>query len=208
MAIQRSYYDILGISPSATTEQIRTQFRKLARERHPDRYKGDARAVAEREFQEIAEAYNVLVDPAQRERYDQQSDKSKREGPAANPKDIARALLAKAVSLAKTGQVLEANQHFLQAVAHDQQSAKAHQIYGVFLASQMNRLDEGMRHLDQAVKLEPNDYKILLDASRLFARGKMMTRATRLAQQAAQLAPGDPVVEAWLQELAVMSGRG
>ncbi len=205
MSERRTYYEILEIEPLASQDQVRAAFKRLARERHPDRYQGAARATAEAEFQAITEAYNVLNDPNQRARYDQTiSARSPKQ--AVNPRDLARALLAKAVGLAKGGQVTEANEYFAQAVAHDSANAKAHHLYGVFLARQSGGLEEALRHLDQAVRIEPNDVKMLLDASKAFARAKMFARATRFAQQAAQLSPDDPAIESWLQELA--SGAG
>lgn len=201
MTERRSFYEILGVEPLASQDQIKLAFRRLARERHPDRFRGAARAQAETDFQAITEAYNVLNDPTQRTRYDK-TISSKTTQQLSNPREVARALLGKAMGLVKTGQAAEANEYFAQAIAHDPESAKAHHLYGVFLSKQVGGLEEGLRHLDQAVRLEPNDVKILLDASKAFARARMFARATRFAQQAAQLSPGDPAVEKWMEQLA------
>ena len=63
----RDYYDALGVSRDASTEDIRRAYRKLARENHPDVNKDPG---AEDRFKEISEAYEVLRDPEKRERYD------------------------------------------------------------------------------------------------------------------------------------------
>jgi molecular chaperone DnaJ len=63
----RDYYDILGVSRSASKEDIKQAFRKLAREWHPDVNKSPE---AHAKFQEINEAYQVLSDDDQRARYD------------------------------------------------------------------------------------------------------------------------------------------
>lgn len=65
----KDYYKILGVSKSATTEEIKKAFRKLARRHHPDINPGSKEA--EEKFKEISEAYEVLSDPEKRKRYDQ-----------------------------------------------------------------------------------------------------------------------------------------
>ncbi len=208
MTDPRTFYEILEVEPLASDDQIRASFRRLARERHPDRFLGQERASAEAAFQAITEAYNVLSDPSQRARYDQGLSSNKQSQQHANPRDIARALLAKAVSLANSGQASEAKEYFAQAVAHDPENAKAHHLYGMFLSKQAGGMEEALRQLDQAVKLEQNDPKVLMDASKLFARAKMVARATRFAQLALQMVPGDPDVEVWLDQLRRTEGGG
>ena len=64
---KRDYYDVLGVSRSASEEDIRKAFRRLALEHHPDRNRSEG--AAER-FKEINEAYQVLSDADKRGRYD------------------------------------------------------------------------------------------------------------------------------------------
>ena len=64
----RDYYDILGVSKTATSDDIRKAFRKLARKYHPDVAKD--KKTAEEKFKEINEAYEVLSDTSKREKYD------------------------------------------------------------------------------------------------------------------------------------------
>jgi len=66
---KRDYYEILGVPRSATTEQIKKAYRKMALKYHPDRNPGNKEA--EEVFKEAAEAYEVLGDPEKRARYDQ-----------------------------------------------------------------------------------------------------------------------------------------
>ncbi len=64
----RDYYEILGVQRSASDEQIKRAYRKLAKQYHPDRNPGDA--AAERKFKEVREAYGVLADRQKRAAYD------------------------------------------------------------------------------------------------------------------------------------------
>ena len=68
----RDYYKVLDVSRTATADEIKTAFRKLAMQYHPDRNPGDKQA--EEHFKEINEAYQVLSDPQKRARYDQLGD--------------------------------------------------------------------------------------------------------------------------------------
>ncbi|MBM3779055.1 MAG: molecular chaperone DnaJ [Acidimicrobiia bacterium] len=65
---RRDYYEVLGISRSATDQEIKSAYRKLALKHHPDRNPGDAKA--EELFKEAAEAYAVLADTDKRHLYD------------------------------------------------------------------------------------------------------------------------------------------
>eukprot|EP00993_Chasmostoma_nieuportense_P002674 NODE_3449_length_965_cov_30.884248_g3300_i0.p1 GENE.NODE_3449_length_965_cov_30.884248_g3300_i0~~NODE_3449_length_965_cov_30.884248_g3300_i0.p1 ORF type:complete len:315 (-),score=63.87 NODE_3449_length_965_cov_30.884248_g3300_i0:19-903(-) len=67
----RSFYDDLGLSKTATVEDIKKAYRKLALKWHPDRNPNNAEA--EKQFKKVSEAYAVLSDPSKRAEYDAQS---------------------------------------------------------------------------------------------------------------------------------------
>ncbi|MBR6938589.1 MAG: molecular chaperone DnaJ [Prevotella sp.] len=69
MAQKRDYYEVLGVSKSATEDEIKKAYRKIAIKYHPDRNPGDKEA--EEKFKEAAEAYSVLSDQQKRQQYDQ-----------------------------------------------------------------------------------------------------------------------------------------
>ena len=66
---KRDYYEVLGVSKTASAEEIKKAYRKNAMKYHPDRNPGDASAEAK--FKEVGEAYEVLSDADKRARYDQ-----------------------------------------------------------------------------------------------------------------------------------------
>ena len=69
MAQKRDYYEVLGVDKSASEDEIKKAYRKIAIKYHPDRNPGDK--TAEEKFKEAAEAYNVLHDAQKRQQYDQ-----------------------------------------------------------------------------------------------------------------------------------------
>jgi len=67
--MSKDYYAILGVSRSASDADIKSAYRKLSRELHPDKHKGDKEK--EKRFKEVNEAYEVIGDPKKRKQYDQ-----------------------------------------------------------------------------------------------------------------------------------------
>src|SRR6478609_11476400 len=68
MATKRDFYEILGVSKSASPDEIKKAYRKVAMQYHPDRNPGDKEA--EEKFKEAAEAYEVLSDGDKKAKYD------------------------------------------------------------------------------------------------------------------------------------------
>src|SRR5690349_12128730 len=75
---KRDYYEVLGVAKGASTDEIKTSYRKLAMKYHPDRNAGDK--DAEEKFKEASEAYEVLSDETKRKRYDQHGHQGLRGG--------------------------------------------------------------------------------------------------------------------------------
>ena len=70
MAVKfKDYYETLGVARTASADEIKQAFRKLARQYHPDVAKD--KATAEEKFKQLNEAYEVLGDPEKRKRYDE-----------------------------------------------------------------------------------------------------------------------------------------
>ena len=66
---RRDYYEVLGVGKSASSDEIKKAYRKLAMKHHPDKNSGDK--AAEEKFKEASDAYSILADPQKRKQYDQ-----------------------------------------------------------------------------------------------------------------------------------------
>ena len=67
----KSFYEVLGVSKDASQDEIKSAYRKLARQYHPDLHPGDEEAA--NKFKEVSEAYETLSDPQKRAAYDNPS---------------------------------------------------------------------------------------------------------------------------------------
>ncbi|KAA3671353.1 DnaJ subfamily A member 1 [Paragonimus westermani] len=86
MVRETKYYDILGVRPNATPEEIKKAYRKLALQHHPDKSKDNGE-----KFKEISQAFEVISDPKKRQIYDEGGEQAIKEGGTGgfqNPMDI------------------------------------------------------------------------------------------------------------------------
>ena len=86
---KRDYYEVLGVAKSASNDELKKAYRRLAMKHHPDRNSNDPES--EVRFKEAKEAYEVLTDPQKRAAYDQFGhaglDAARGGGPGFNPAD-------------------------------------------------------------------------------------------------------------------------
>jgi curved DNA-binding protein CbpA len=181
-------YDILGVSQDASMQDIRSAFRRLTMQHHPDRFSGPERQQAEQHFQSITEAFNVLSRPDSRDKYDREISKGV-QVEAMDPKEISRRLAAKGAQELKTGRPGDAINSLESAVDHDNDNARAHYFLGVALSNSPVRQRDALRHLERAIQLEPNNPTMKAEAAAVALASGMKNRAQRLAQEALKLDP-------------------
>jgi curved DNA-binding protein CbpA len=214
MASAFTLYDILGVERDATEAQIRSAFRKLTFKHHPDRFSGEERAQAEKRFQEITEAFNVLSHPDSRKKFDDELAQGQPGGTGAtmDRKEIARKLAAKASQTMREGRLTEALSELKTALDHDDSCSRAHYFMGIGLGKISGREKDGLRHLERAVSLEPENAVMLSEAADLAFTVGMRARAERLAEEALSLDPTNKKASSVLAQVqsegASQSGEG
>lgn len=207
----KNYYVVLGISQGASDQDIRDRFKRLARERHPDRFQGAEKERAERAFQDLTEAYNVLTDPERRRIHD--ADISTSAGPGAGAADGAtpdnsqavKAYLARGVQSYKAGQYKAAFENFERASELDPKSPQAWYNLAMTCSRRDAWLRKGIDAIEKACELEPMKVSYRKLAGRLCARAGRISRAEEHFKQALAWGGPDSEIEQALDELR--SGR-
>lgn len=179
---ERTHYQILGVPETASIEEIKKQYRAMARKFHPDVNTGQEAA---RQFSIIAEAYRVLSDSEARRLYDANralqsrpigtSSRPSGSSPApSTPRPSAAALEAdRLVQQAQTahsrGRHIEARTLAEQALRYNRKNALAWEILGDICRAQ-NRIDDALHNYSMAIQLEPRNASLHQKIERIARR--------------------------------------
>ncbi len=195
-----NYYEVLGVKRSATEQEIRDRFRQLARQNHPDRYRGPDKADAERKFQVLTEAVNVLTNESKRKQHDSELTGGAGTGQV-DFAQIAKAYLAKGVKAYKDGDWSGAYENFDMAAKHNPQDAKAFH----YLALAASRIPaytrQAVQAIESALQREPMNALFLKDAGLMCKRAGLVAKAERYLTEALEWDASNAEVQAALSEL-------
>ncbi len=201
------FYAVLALPRNATEEQIRQRFRELARVRHPDRFQGAEKARAEREFQEITQAFNILSDPARRRQHDLESSRPP-EATAADPRQLARIYLQRGIKAYREKNFFEAADNFDRATKADAGNAQAWHHLALACSQQGKWLDRALEAVERACELDPMNASYRKLAGRLAAGAGDAARAEQHYRTALQWGGEDPALQRALEELTRAPRRG
>lgn len=200
-----NYYEVLGVDRSATDQEIRDRFRKLAREHHPDRYRGPDKADAERKFQNLTEAVNVLTNAARRKQHDSELAGGNKGG-TVDFAQIAKAYLSKGVKAYKDGDMRGAYENFDMAVKHNQQDAKGFHYLALAAARIPGYTRQAVQAIESAVQRDPMNAQYLKDAGLLCRKAGLVAKAERYLDESLKWDASNFEVQNALAELR--QGRG
>jgi Tfp pilus assembly protein PilF len=201
-----NYYEILGVDRSATEQVIRDKFRQLARESHPDRYKGPDKAEAERKFQTLTEAVNVLTNPARRKQHDAEV------GVGGGPKQttdltqVAKVYVAKGMKAFQEGNLREAYENLDMAVKHNPNDSKT--LFALARVASRNPawFRQAVQAVEAAVQKEPMNPQYLKEAGLICKKAGLPAKAERYLEQALKWDQDNVEIQSALAELR--QGKG
>lgn len=197
----RDFYTVLAVPRNATEDQIRQRFRELARTRHPDRFQGAEKERAEKEFQEITQAFNVLVDPERRRRHDTELVRPE-ESSATDPRQLFRVYLQRGVKAYKERSYLEAASNFDLATQADPKNGQAWHHLAQACSQQRNFLPRAVDAIERACQLEPMNPAYLKQAGRICALAGQTEKAVQYYRKALQWGGDDEDVRQALESLS------
>jgi len=207
------HYAVLGVGREAGADEIRRRFRELARQRHPDRFRGEEKTRAEAEFQAITQAFNVLSDPGRRRLYDAEladsrGAKPSEAGRGLDPREVARAWLARGVKAYRERRFAEAAEAFDQATRALPDDARGWYNLALAASQEERWRDRALAAIRRACEIEPMNVTHLRAAGRLFARAGDLEAAERYYRQALEWSAGDAEIRAERDELLAAPRQG
>lgn len=200
-----NYYEVLGVERSASEQAIRDKFRQLAREHHPDRYRGPDKAEAERKFQVLTEAVNVLTNTNRRKAHDSELSIGVTKG-VSDFSQVAKAYMGKGVKAFKEGDMQAAYENFDMAVKHNPQDAKAHHYLALTAARFPSMMRQAVQAIEAAVQREPMNPQFLKDAGLICRKASLNAKAERFLEEALQWDQDNIEIQTALAELR--QGKG
>jgi curved DNA-binding protein CbpA len=201
-----NYYEVLGVERSASEQQIRERFRVLARENHPDRYKGPDKASAERQFQALTEAVNILTNPAKRKQHDSELSGGVSKGSAADFAQVAKAYYAKGAKAFKDHDYSTAYENFDMAVKHSPEAKSFHAL-ALAAARIPAYARQSVQAIESAVQRDPVNATYLKDAGLICKRAGLVAKAERYLDEALKWDPTNVEVQTALAELRQSRGE-
>jgi curved DNA-binding protein CbpA len=183
------FYELLGVAKNASAGDIKTAYMRLARERHPDRFRDNVEKERAQEFfKELTEAFNTLSNEKSRRSYDESLAKPV----ATTPAELGARSFADGQRLYQQGAVIESIEQFRAALYHLPEDARVHAALGRALLRTKEGARDGVAALEKAVQLQPRQAEWHAEiAAALLAQG-MKLRARKYAEKALELAPNLP----------------
>ncbi len=206
-----NYYDILGVSRDATTEEITAAFKRLVRELHPDKFNSEEeKREAEKRFQEITRAFNILKDPEKRREYDKtlgeqtfSNSTSSQVGVQINSDD----LFKKGLNLYKNEDFESAESYFQAAIKRGMSTPECYFYLALTQMKLPRRSKKVIENLEHAINLDPLNLKYRLALADFFLEKGVKSKAIYHYKRALKLDPKNQRVINVLRQLGLVKEK-
>lgn len=155
-------YQVLGVSPNASDDEVKAAYRKLAKKYHPDNYANSPLAdLASEKMKEVNEAYDTVMD--QRKRQKQSGGAAGGYGGYGSPSQRGASSFADVRQMLQSGRVADAEQ-ILDGVPSEKRNAEWYFLKGMVLY-QRGWMDEAFKYISRAVQMDPGnqEYRMALN---------------------------------------------
>ena len=196
------YYQLLGVTPQASATEIRQAYARLARERHPDRFRDqEEKQKAQRAFQDLTTAFNALSNPKSRQEYDAARDKPVPK----TPEEIASDAYERSQAALEAGQLDEAVTLLHTAVHHAPGQVAYQLALGRALAKAAGpqAARDAIQVLEKVTQLAPQNATAYAELATVLARQGLKLRAQKVVETALRIAPRDARIGRLAAELGV-----
>jgi curved DNA-binding protein CbpA len=198
------YYSILGVPKTASQREIRSAYLRLAREKHPDRFRDpDERDKAEQRFQLINESFNHLRDEKLRREYDKSLERK-----AMTPKQEAELYY-------KNGELQEQSKDYDAALKYYYEAMRLvpDNVTYILAAARLVAMDRSKQRqaaelFEQAMATEPKAREAYIGLGGLFSHSGMITRAVRVYEKGLRELPQDSELRTLHSQAAAQARRG
>lgn len=201
----KDFYAVLSLPRNASQKEIRARFLEMAREGHPDRFKGEEKAAAEVAFQDVTEAFNVLSDPLRRHQHDLDLDRPKSDE-AQDPDQMARVYINRGIRAYREEKYIEAASNFNRATDVSPGNHQAWHHLALTCVHEERWLPKAREAITRACEIRPTQVSYLKLAGKIFAQSKMMKEARRYYNEALRLDETDLSIRKALQDLGRPAG--
>jgi curved DNA-binding protein CbpA len=193
------HYQELGVSKTASANEIRQAYARLAKEKHPDRFLDPAeKERAHAEFQQLTAAFNTLYNSNSRREYDASLERPT----PTNPEEIAKDAFERSGEMLEAGQVQEAVTLLHTAVHHAPNEARFYHALGRALVRNRSAR-EAIQAIEKAIQLQPKEALYHAELAVVLQGQSLTVRAKKAAEAALRLAPRDPRIRRLAGELGI-----
>jgi curved DNA-binding protein CbpA len=191
----RTFYDVLGVKPDATQEEISKVFRTLVMSNHPDRFLDPAeKAAAEKMLKDVTEAYNTLGKPQARAQYDRDLSAPQKLTPTKTLPEQARDMIGQGLAKERAGDNASALAMYDHAARLDPQNSDAVFNAGLIRIRTQRWRQQGVLDIEKAISMAPQNPTYVTEYATFLIESGLNLKAQKLLEVAEKSFKDNPMI--------------